>query len=165
MHRCSRSTSVSLPSIPNWLPVLPLADFEVSVGEAVVPGVLYGMVAKADCQFQPVGVPFSFPVVGVAPQGVSFELLECCGEFQRHKLVLDVLSKSSIELTIESHIIPTRVCCMFGKLDHVFVHMLVILHFKCTKSTFGSLGEIGLPKEDVQLFHKLTPIAADRGLR
>src|SRR5882672_11373114 len=103
----------------------------------------------------------AFPVTGVAPQGVGFELLECCGTFQRHELILDMLSKSTIELTIEGRIIPTRVCCMFRKLDHVFFHMLVILHFECTKSAFRSLGEIGLPKEDVQLFHKLTPITMD----
>src|SRR5882672_10257463 len=73
----------------------------------------------------------AFPVTGVTPQGISFKLLECCGAFQRHKLILDALSKSSIELTIESRIIPTHVCCMFGKLNHVFVHMLVVLHFEC----------------------------------
>src|SRR5882672_3911300 len=58
-HHHSRSTSVSLPSVPNWLPVLPLAGFEVSVVAPVVPGVLGGVVAKADCRFRPVGVPFS----------------------------------------------------------------------------------------------------------
>src|SRR5467141_3670658 len=81
-----------------------------------------------------------FPVMGVAPQGISFKLLECCRVFQRHELILDALSKSSIELTIESRIIPTCVCCMFGKLNHVFVHMLVVLHFEGTKSAFGGLG-------------------------
>src|SRR5882672_7487594 len=82
----------------------------------------------------------AFPVTGVAPQGVGFELLECCRAFQQHELILDMLSKSTIELTIEGCIIPTRVCCMFGKLNHVLVHMLVILHFECAKSTFGGLG-------------------------
>ena len=36
---------------PNWLPVLPLAGFEVLVVAPVVPGVLEGVVAKADCRF------------------------------------------------------------------------------------------------------------------
>src|SRR5882672_10315091 len=34
-----------------------------------------------------------FPVAGVTPQGIGFELLECCGTFQQHELVLDVLSE------------------------------------------------------------------------
>src|SRR5882672_2263602 len=57
--RHSRSTSVSLPSVPNWLPVLPFAGFEVSVIATMEPGIFEGVVAKADCRFQPVGVPFS----------------------------------------------------------------------------------------------------------
>src|SRR5882672_7129126 len=41
----------------------------------------------------------AFPVTGVTPQGISFELLECCRVFQ-HELILDALSQSTIELTI-----------------------------------------------------------------
>src|SRR5882724_10687121 len=51
--------------------------------------------------------------------------------------------------------------CMFGELDHVLVDMLVILHFECAKSTFGGLGQIGLPEVSVQLINKLTPIIAN----
>ena len=72
-----------------------------------------------------------------------------------------VSSESLIKLTIESHIIPTCVGCMFGKLDHVLVDMLVILHFECAEGAFGGLGQIRLPKVNVQLVNKLTPIIAN----
>src|SRR5882724_11322057 len=51
--------------------------------------------------------------------------------------------------------------CMFGELNHVLVDMLVILHFECTKGTFGGLGQIGLPKVSVQLIDELTPIVVN----
>jgi len=38
-----------LAMVPNWLPVLPLAGFEVSVIAPVVPGILEGVEAKEDC--------------------------------------------------------------------------------------------------------------------
>src|SRR5882724_10684970 len=74
----------------------------------------------------------AFPVTSVALQGGDLELLECLGSVQRQELVFDALSKSLIELTIESCIIPPCMGCMFGKLDHVLVDMLVILNFECT---------------------------------
>src|SRR5882724_1722604 len=73
----------------------------------------------------------AFPVMSVALQGGDLELLECLGSIQRQELILDVLSKSLVELTVESHIIPSCMGCMFGKLNHVLVDMLVILHFEC----------------------------------
>src|SRR5882724_9548499 len=80
---------------------------------------------------------------------------------QRQELVFDALSKSPIELTIYSLIVPPRMGCMFGELNHVLVDMLVILHFECAKGTFGGLGQIGLPEVSVQLIDKLTPIIAN----
>src|SRR5882724_8917615 len=102
-----------------------------------------------------------FPVTSVALQGGDLELLEHLGPVQRQELILDALSKSPIEITIESHTIPSCMGCMFGKLDHVLVDMLVILHFECVKGTFRGLGQIGLPKVSVQLVDKLTPIIAN----
>src|SRR5882724_10332603 len=94
----------------------------------------------------------------VALQGGNLELLESLGSVQQQELILDALSKSPIELTIESCIIPSCMGCMFRKLDHVLIDMLVILHFECTEGAFRGLGQIGLPKVSVQLVNKLTPI-------
>jgi len=73
----------------------------------------------------------AFPVTSVALQGGDLELLEHLGSIQQQELILDAFSKSPIELTIESHIIPSCMGCMFRKLNHVLVDMLVILHFEC----------------------------------
>src|SRR5882724_6711313 len=74
-----------------------------------------------------------------------------------------MFSKSSIELTIESRIIPASVGCMFGKLDHVLVDMLVVLHFECAKSAFRSLCDMRLAEEVIQFRHEFAPVAANRG--
>src|SRR5882724_10268932 len=72
-----------------------------------------------------------FPVMSVASQSVDLELLEHLGVIQRQELVLDALSKSSIELTIKSRIIPPCVGRMFRELNHVFVDMLMVVHLEC----------------------------------
>ena len=45
-----------------------------------------------------------------------------------------MFSEPSVELTIEHCIIPASVGCMFRKLNHVLVAMLVVLHFECVHS-------------------------------
>jgi len=61
--------------------------------------------------------------MSVTSQSVNLELLEHLGAIQRQELVLDALSKSLIELTIKSCIIPPCVGHMFGELNHVLVDM------------------------------------------
>jgi len=76
---------VSLPSVPNWLPVLPLAGFEVLVVAPVVPGCFGGSGGKGRLPIPTGGsalLALVFQVMGVAPQGIGFELLECCRAFQ-----------------------------------------------------------------------------------
>jgi len=65
---------------------------------------------EVDCLFRPEGVVFLtlvFPVTSVTLQGGDLELLERLGSIQQQELILDALSESPIELTIESHIIPS----------------------------------------------------------
>ena len=69
--------------------------------------------------------------MSIASQSVNLELLEHLGVIQRQELVLDALSKSSIELTIKSHIIPPCVGRMFGELNRVLVDMLMVIHLEC----------------------------------
>ena len=69
--------------------------------------------------------------MSVTSQSVDLELLEHLGVIQRQELVLDALSKSPIELTIECRIIPPSVGRVFGELNHVLVDMLMVVHFEC----------------------------------
>jgi len=69
--------------------------------------------------------------MSVTSQSVDLELLERLGAIQQQELVLDVLSKSWIELTIKSHIIPPCVGRMFGEPNHVLVDMLMVIHLEC----------------------------------
>src|SRR5882724_4241319 len=72
-----------------------------------------------------------FPVMSVASQSINLELLEHLGAIQPQELVLDALSKSSIELTIKSRIIPPCVGHMFRELNHVLVDMWMVVHLEC----------------------------------
>src|SRR5882724_8432824 len=73
----------------------------------------------------------ALPITSVASQSVHLELLERLRVIQRQELVLDVLFKSSIELTIKSRIIPPCVGRMFVELNHVLVDMLIVIHLEC----------------------------------
>src|SRR5882724_1138722 len=103
-----------------------------------------------------------FPVTSVASQSVNLELLEHLGAIQPQELVLDVLSKSLIELTIKCCIIPPCVGHMFRELNHVLVDMLAVVHLECMQHVFRGLGQIGLPEVNVQLVDKLNPITPNR---
>jgi len=40
--------------------------------------------------------------------------------------------------------------------------MLVVLYFECMECAFGRLGKIGLPKLNIELVYKITPITPNQ---
>jgi len=65
----------------------------------------------------------------------------------RHELILDTLSKSTIELTIEGWHHSNPCVLHVGKLDHVLVHMLVILLLSVRRAHSEAWARSGCPKK------------------